>query len=168
MRVLFFMLACAGFSLSHAQVYKCQTPDGRMAFQDKPCASDAKQGVIKTPASSPGGGQSDAEGAYRAFHQAVIASFDPPRWLTFYSAAKREQIDKDNQAGARWVASISREEWPRSYQITGQQPCGSATCLSAAGTGKDLFGRPQEMAGKAELVQEGGAWKIRDVTWGKR
>jgi hypothetical protein len=53
------------------------------------------------------------------------------------------------------VASISREEWPRSYQITGKQPCaGGATCLTAAGTGKDLFGRPQEMAGSAEMVQE--------------
>jgi hypothetical protein len=169
MRVLFFTLLCAWFSLSHAQMYKCQMPDGRTAFQDKPCASDAKQGVIKTPAaSSPSGGQGDPEGAYRAFHQAVVQSFNPPQWLTFYTAARRQQIDKDNQAGARWMASISRDEWPRSYQVTGKQPCGSAMCLTAAGTGKDLFGRPQEMAGTAEMVQEGGAWKIRDVNWRRR
>jgi len=165
-------VACAICFPAHAQMYKCQAPDGRTAFQDKPCASDAKQGVMKTPAPAPAGrgaAQGDPEGAYQRFHQSVLASFDPPLWLTFYTSARRQQIDRDNQAGARWVASISREEWPRSYQITGKQPCaGGATCLTAAGTGKDLFGRPQEMAGSAEMVQEGGAWKVRDVVWRKR
>ena len=155
-------------------MYKCQTPDGRTAFQDKPCAGDARQGVMKAPAPAPSGAgavQGDPEGAYQRFHQAVLASFDPPGWFTHLPAARRQQFDKDVQASLKWVNAVQfmKDEMPRTYRITGKSGSGNTARLTATGEGRDMFGRPAgEQAGVIDLVNEGGSWKIDQVTWGKR
>jgi hypothetical protein len=40
--------------------------------------------------------------------------------------------------------------------------------LTATGQGKDFFGKPEEQSGVIDLVEEGGTWKVSDVTWAKR
>ncbi len=169
-----FTVLCACFSFSHAQMYKCQTPDGRMAFQDKPCAGDAKQGVVKqrdAASAKPAASQGDPEGAYRAFHQSILGPFHPPGWISQLPAAKRQHFDRDVQASLKWVNAVQfmKDEMPRTYQITSRQPSSGGTLrLTATGMGKDFYGKPQEQSGIIDLVQEGGAWKISGVTWGKR
>ena len=37
------------YPMSHAQMYKCQTRDGRTSYQEHPCTSDTRQGTIKKP-----------------------------------------------------------------------------------------------------------------------
>jgi len=165
---------CAYFPVSLAQMYKCQTPDGRTAFQDKPCAGEAKQGVVKQPDAASAGlaaSQGDPEGAYRSFHQSIVGSFNPPQWFSYLPATKRTLFDRDTQASLRWVNAVQfmKDEMPRSYQITDRQPgAGGTLRLTATGMGKDFFGKPQQQSGVIDLVQEGGAWKISGLTWGKR
>jgi hypothetical protein len=40
---------------AHAQVYRCTTANGSVAFQDKPCASGQQQKVMDVPGKSPPG-----------------------------------------------------------------------------------------------------------------
>ena len=40
--------------------------------------------------------------------------------------------------------------------------------LTATGQGRDAYGKSEEQAGVIDLLQEGGQWKINEVTWGRR
>jgi RecA-family ATPase len=118
----------------------------------------------------PAAGQGDPESAYRAFHQSVVGPFNPQQWLSYLPTAKREKFSKDPQAELRWVNAVQfmKDEMPRSYRVTGKSGTGKSMRLTATGQGKDFFGKPEEQSGVIDLVEEGGTWKVSDVTWAKR
>jgi hypothetical protein len=115
--------------------------------------------------------QGDPESAYRAFHQSILGPLNEQLWVSQLPAARRAAFEKDPQASVKWVVAIRfmTDEMPRSYRITGKVPGpGKSMRLSATGQGKDFFGKPEEQSGVIDLVEEGGVWKINEVTWGKR
>jgi hypothetical protein len=116
--------------------------------------------------------QGDPESAYRVFHQNVLGSFNPPLWIAQLPEAKRQQFERDTQASLRWVNAVQfmKDEMPRTYHVTSKEPGagGRLMRLKTTGVGRDFFGKPQELVGVIDLVEERGTWKITEVTWGKR
>ena len=45
-----------------AQMYKCQTKDGRTSYQEQPCPADAKAGTVRKPTRAPDGAGANSGG----------------------------------------------------------------------------------------------------------
>lgn len=46
-----------------AQMYKCQSKDGRTSYQEEPCPADAKAGTVRKPTQQPGGAAAQSGGS---------------------------------------------------------------------------------------------------------
>lgn len=72
---LFLTVGCYS-SVSSAQMYKCQTRDGRTSYQEQPCAGDARQATVKKPSAATGAAPEAMPGTkLRAEETAVLCAF---------------------------------------------------------------------------------------------
>jgi len=126
-RVLVAMMAI-GFALTcQADMYKCQV-NGRMAYQQEPCAAGTAKGIVSTPdtvtdeAARESRSRFESDQAVRtaaarrktideqiAFQQNSILSYEAMMDSELAALRAKKSQARNNLAGATWEQSISTE-----------------------------------------------------------